>query len=99
MPISGKRLSIQDRLALVKFDVDHEEAHIHLERVSCSGCGERPCLYACPAGLYTLTEAGGIAFDYAGCLECGTCRVVCPKPGAICWTYPRGSFGVQYRYG
>ena len=31
----------------------------------------------CPAGLYTLQENGDLAFDFAGCLECGTCRVLC----------------------
>ncbi|MDH7479765.1 MAG: ferredoxin family protein, partial [Syntrophomonadaceae bacterium] len=42
---------------------------------------------------------GEISFDCAGCLECGTCRVVCPRPGAIEWNYPRGGFGIVYRYG
>ncbi|NPV74148.1 MAG: ferredoxin family protein, partial [Pelotomaculum sp.] len=40
-----------------------------------------------------------VNFDYAGCLECGTCRAVCPKEGAIAWGYPRGGFGVSFRYG
>jgi ferredoxin like protein len=36
--------------------------------------------------------------DYAGCLECGTCRIVCFKK-AIAWNHPEGGFGVEYRYG
>ncbi|HOV79032.1 MAG TPA: hypothetical protein PK728_02920, partial [Bacillota bacterium] len=51
-------------------------------------------------GLYTVKEGESeISFDYAGCLECGTCRAVCPKKGAIDWRYPRGGFGINYRYG
>ncbi|WP_243678951.1 4Fe-4S dicluster domain-containing protein [Vulcanisaeta distributa] len=33
-----------------------------------------------------------------GCLECGTCRVVCPENN-IEWNYPKSGFGVQYRFG
>jgi phytoene dehydrogenase-like protein len=28
----------------------------------------------------------------------GSCHVACPL-GALQWSYPRGGFGVQYRYG
>ena len=28
---------------------------------------------ACPAGLYKKQDDGSVRFDYAGCLECGTC--------------------------
>ncbi|WP_192902944.1 ferredoxin family protein, partial [Pelotomaculum propionicicum] len=48
---------------------------------------------------YTLKEDGELSFDYAGCLECGTCRIICPKEGAISWQYPRGGFGINFRYG
>jgi len=37
--------------------------------------------------------------DYAGCLECGTCRVVCNDKGIVKWEYPKGTFGVNFRYG
>ncbi|NPV29539.1 MAG: ferredoxin family protein [Firmicutes bacterium] len=92
-----KRLSISERLALNKFEVDHEEPHIVLKRDICRSCSVKPCTFVCPAGLYTW-NGEEINFDYAGCLECGACRVVCPK-GALTWNYPRGSFGVIFRYG
>ncbi len=31
---------------------------------------------ACPAGLYKKQDDGSVRFDYAGCLECGTCRIL-----------------------
>ncbi|MEM3395263.1 MAG: 4Fe-4S binding protein, partial [Nitrososphaerota archaeon] len=55
------------------------------------------CTYLCPAKCYIPTE-NGILFSYEGCLECGTCRIVCPHE-AINWDYPLSGRGVQYRFG
>ncbi len=94
-----KRMSIEQLLGVDKFQVDDDRAHIKVDRELCRACSPKPCTYACPAGLYTMKD-GEISFDYAGCLECGTCRVVCPNSGTvITWTYPRGGFGVHFRYG
>jgi ferredoxin like protein len=94
-----KKLSIEQLLGVNKFLVDDDQAHIKVNKEVCRTCTEKPCTYACPAGLYTLKE-DEIHFDYLGCLECGTCRVVCPNSKkAIIWAYPRGGFGVQFRYG
>lgn len=92
-------MSIEQLLGMDKFAVDDDEAHIVLDKTVCLRCEPKPCTFACPAGLYTLKD-GEISFDYAGCLECGTCRVVCPRASAaINWKYPRGGFGVSFRYG
>ena len=43
-----------------------------------------------------------MTFDSAGCLECGTCLVVCQATGAsgiVRWAYPRGTYGVSYSRG
>ena len=94
-----KKMSTEQLLGLDKFVVDDEQAHIKVDKEVCRTCQDKPCTYACPAGLYTLKD-GEISFDYAGCLECGTCRAVCPYAGvAITWSYPRGGFGVQFRFG
>lgn len=91
-------LSIEDRLGIDKFQVDEEFAHIRVNTDLCRTCATKPCTWGCPALLYNLVE-GEIKFDYAGCLECGTCRVICPVEGAVTWEYPQGTFGVHYRYG
>ncbi len=94
-----KKMSVEQLLGLNKFLVNDEEAHIRINAELCRSCSSKPCTYACPAGLYTLRDED-IHFDYAGCLECGTCRAVCPQSSkALVWGYPRGGFGVQYRYG
>jgi len=96
MSLVDKKLSIEERLSLNVFNVD-KESHIVVDTSKCKTCEIKPCLYVCPADLYKLEE-GEIVFNHEGCLECGSCRVVCPQ-GAIQWNYPRGGFGVQFRYG
>lgn len=93
-----KKSSSEELLGLNKFAVDEEEPHIVLDKEICTNCAEKPCLFVCPAVLYTLKD-NEINFDYAGCLECGTCRVVCKNKGIIKWKYPRGTFGVAFRCG
>jgi ferredoxin like protein len=97
--MSIKPMDAANLLGLNKFEVDEEEPHIVLDHEKCKPCQEKPCLFVCPAVLYTLDKSGVISFDYAGCLECGTCRVMCKNKGIVKWVYPRGTFGVNYRYG
>lgn len=94
-----KRQSVEELLGLDKFAVDEGNPHIVLNQKLCNGCKEKPCLLICPAGLYTQKETGEIAFDYAGCLECGTCRILCADQGIEKWEYPRGGRGIAFRYG
>ncbi|SEJ00951.1 ferredoxin like protein [Propionispira arboris] len=84
-------------LGLDKFTVDEENAHIVLDKTACAVCNDKPCLVVCPAGLYKLNDKGEILFDYAGCLECGTCRIMCHQLKQ--WKYPTGTFGVSFRFG
>ena len=92
-----KKLSIEERLGTDKFAVDGDRSHIVLDKNICVKCNNKPCVKACPAGLYVLQDQE-VKFDYAGCLECGTCRVVCVSKG-LKWEYPRGGFGIEFRYG
>ncbi len=89
-------MNIEDKLAVNKYDVDRE-VHLKVDSEKCKTCEKHPCLYACPAYCFKLTEEH-ITFSYEGCLECGSCRIVCPK-GAIEWTLPRPGFGICYQYG
>lgn len=97
--MSISRMEAAELLSLNRFNVDEEEPHIILDKQICRTCKEKPCLVVCPAVLYKLDNQGDISFDYAGCLECGTCRVMCKAGGIIRWAYPRGTFGVNFRYG
>jgi Ferredoxin-like protein len=97
--MSIERMTAPALLGLDRFTVDEDEAHIVLDKAICSQCPDKPCLYVCPAVLYKLDKQGGINFDYAGCLECGTCRIMCKNKGIVKWVYPRGSFGINFRFG
>lgn len=88
--------SIEDKLANNKYDID-KEVHISIQEDICKKCDEHYCLYACPADCFKLTE-DHITFSYEGCLECGSCKIVCDKD-AIDWTLPRAGFGICYQYG
>lgn len=91
------RMSLVDKLALNKFQVDEGEPHIRINQDTCRNCKEKYCLLVCPAGLYS-EQNGQITVEWAGCLECGTCLALC-KRGALAWQYPRGGFGIIYRQG
>lgn len=97
--MSIEKLDAPELLSYNKFNVDEERPHIEIDKAICAGCADRPCLYVCPAVLYKQEEDGGISFDYAGCLECGTCRIMCKNKGIVKWVYPRGTFGVNFRFG
>ncbi|WP_258359836.1 ferredoxin family protein [Moorella sulfitireducens (nom. illeg.)] len=97
--MSIRIMDTPELLSLNKFNVDEKEPHIKIKKEICAGCTEKPCLVVCPAGLYRLDQDGDISFDHAGCLECGTCRIMCRHKGAIEWQYPRATFGVTYRFG
>ena len=90
-------MSTDAKLAVNRFHVDEGQPHIEL--------GDRPdpatvrkLVLACPAGLYRQ-EDDGVRFDAAGCLECGTCRILGSETALARWSYPQGGMGVDYRYG
>jgi ferredoxin like protein len=87
---------IEEKLAVNKYDVD-KDVHIRIDESVCQACHHRACMYVCPAGCYNAAE-GHITFSYEGCLECGSCRIVCDKK-AVEWTLPRPGFGICYEYG
>jgi ferredoxin like protein len=96
--MTDKKLSMDKKMATVHFNID-KEAHITVKKELCSRCVNKPCLTGCPAENYTWEEGKNeLVFNYEGCLECGTCRFVCPLD-AIEWSYPRGGFGVAYMWG
>lgn len=93
-------MSIEQKLSLDKFNVDEGNPHIVVHPEKLDATTIKALTMGCPAGLYTLNEKGDLVFEVAGCLECGTCRVICAhKPGGMEWNHPGPSFGVFYRSG
>jgi ferredoxin-like protein FixX len=91
-------VNVDEYLGLNKYEVDEGHPHITLaERPDPAEFGT--LVRACPAALYKLGESGEQTFDYAGCLECGTCRIVAGGGAVATWEYPQPTMGVEYRYG
>lgn len=77
----------------------HRGSHLEITNTAhCAEC-EKPCVDVCPAGTYAYSEEQGkILISYENCLECGSCRAICPYT-VISWKNPFGGTGITYRYG
>jgi len=90
-------INIEEKLGVDKYHVDEEYAHIEVNK-DAKAEDIMALVKACPAGLYKYADKT-LSFDYAGCFECGTCRILSYGKVISKWTFPKGSFGIEYRYG
>ncbi|VEA78952.1 ferredoxin like protein FixX [Salmonella enterica subsp. arizonae] len=74
-------VNVDIKLGVNKFNVDENNPHIVLKTEPDKQALE-VLIKACPAGLYKKQDDGSVRFDYAGCLECGTCRF---SAWTACW--------------
>lgn len=91
-------VNVDEKLSVDKFNVDEQNPHIVLVDNPDAAAFEKLML-CCPAALYKRSDDGAVSFDYAGCLECGTCRILGLGTVLEKWEYPRDAMGVSYRYG
>ncbi len=74
---------------------DHADPHIIL-----ADAQDRTMLMrlviACPAGLYQFQPDGSLRFDVQGCLECGTCRLLCGKKPSLVGAIRRRATGLSF---
>ena len=89
-------MNTDDKLALDLIHID-KEPHIQVDHAKCRTCPHKLCTCVCPAENYKMNGDDDITFSWEGCLECGTCRIICDQ-GALTWEYPRGGYGISYRY-
>lgn len=71
--------------------------HIVVDGNQCTHCKDHPCLGFCPAECFSKSTGNQIDYSFLACLECGTCLLLCNKE-AVKWDYPRGGYGVKYRF-
>jgi len=90
---------IEDKLFLNRYRTDEKNAHLKIKdpKICAVKCKDKPCTYFCPADVYEW-DGEKIDVKFEGCLECGTCRIGCPF-GNISWEYPKGNFGILYKFG
>lgn len=95
-------VNVDELIGVNKYEVDEESAHIELaggdyDALDAAEWGK--LVRVCPAALYKVDDDGHRTFDYAGCLECGTCRIACEDTIIAKWVNPGPTMGVQYRFG
>lgn len=91
-------VSIDKYLAKNTNHVDFHYAHIVMEKDPPAEDFDK-VIMACPANRYRINAAGKRVFYYAGCLECGTCRILVGDEILERWTFPHKDKGIEYQYG
>lgn len=92
-------VNVEEKLFQNRYRVDAGRPHIKVRNPdSCLTCDLKPCTVCCPAGCWLVDDDGKIDLVVDGCLECGTCRIVCDA-GNVDWNYPRGGFGILFKFG
>lgn len=92
-------VNVEEKLFQNRYYVDVGHPHIRIkDEAVCVQCDLQSCVICCPAGCWRREEGGRIDLVVDGCLECGTCRIVC-EPKNVDWNYPRGGFGILFKFG
>jgi len=91
---------VEESLFQNRYLLDADNPHIRIRdpEICATSCAAQQCAVCCPAGCYTV-EGGKVVLITDGCLECGTCRVVCDTHSNVEWEYPRSGYGIQYKFG
>ncbi|OYX04832.1 MAG: ferredoxin family protein [Rhizobiales bacterium 32-66-8] len=90
---------VEEKLFQNRYLVDVGRPHIKILPHQTPSANLLAMTRLCPAGCYATTDTGQVEVVPDGCFECGTCRVLCEPSGEIEWSYPRGGFGVLFKFG
>ena len=93
------KINVADKLGVNRFHTDEHNAHIIVDKEFPDKNEIDLVVRVCPAALYSVGDDGTMFFDYLGCLECGTCRVLSGGKVVKEWNYPVGTMGIEYRLG
>ncbi len=99
MTATAFSVRVEDKLYQNRYRVDAGRAHIKVRPHTVPSAAMLALLTACPARCYELSDKGQVEITVDGCVECGTCRIIGEPTGDIEWTYPRGGYGVQFKFG
>ena len=94
-------IKVEEKLFQNRYKVDAGKPHIRIvdSEICQVQCQTKPCTVCCPASCYTAEGDGQITLITDGCLECGTCRIICSEHLNVQWDYPRGGYGIQFKFG
>ena len=94
-------VNVQDKLFQNRYKVDAGRPHIRIRapEVCANDCRDQACTFVCPAGCYSAEGNRSVTLITDGCLECGSCRVICTEHRNVDWEYPRGGHGILFKFG
>jgi len=92
-------VKVEDKLYYNRYLVDAGRPHIRVHPHTTPSEELKSLVRLCPAGCYAENDRGQVEITPDGCMECGTCRVVAGATDDIEWNYPRGGFGVLFKFG
>lgn len=91
---------VEEKLFQNRYKVDGGKPHIQIKDADvCRHCDSHACTVCCPAGCWTMEGNGNVTVISDGCLECGTCRIICNEHRNVAWEYPRGGYGILFKFG
>lgn len=91
---------VEEKLYNNRYMVDEGHPHIAIKATGKAPSPQLKSLVTvCPAGCYAEEESGEVVVTPDGCLECGTCRIICAETGELEWNYPRGGYGILFKFG
>ena len=94
-------VNVEEKLFQNRYKVDHGRPHIQIRdaAVCANDCRDQQCTYVCPAACYKAEGDRTVTLITDGCLECGSCRVICTEHTNVAWAYPRGGHGILFKFG
>jgi ferredoxin like protein len=94
-------VNVEEKLYQNRYRVDHGRPHIRIvaPEVCRNDCKAQPCTFVCPALCYKAEGNGAVTLITDGCLECGSCRIICDEHFNVQWSYPRGGHGILFKFG
>lgn len=94
-------VNVEDKLFQNRYKVDHGRPHIRIKDadVCRNACTDQACTFVCPASCYKAEGNRAVSLITDGCLECGSCRVICSEFANVAWEYPRGGHGILFKFG
>ena len=92
---------IEEKLYRNRYLVDSGKPHVKITEKGQEAPSPQleALVHICPAGCYQKTDTGSVEVVPDGCMECGTCRVLTQDTAELEWNYPRGGFGVLFKFG
>jgi ferredoxin like protein len=93
------KMRVEEKLQYNRYLVDPGKAHITVTAHETPSHNLQAMTKVCPAGCYTNNASGQVEVVSDGCMECGTCRILLEPTGEITWSYPRGGYGVLFKFG